>query len=205
MTAGKTTSHSQNIVNYYVFIVADSDKARLSEPSAYQLARYRLGRKEWGLNARTRYRRQIRTQDRVLIYASGRRELGMSFVGSAVVATDPQPVLSPAEVDSPEGHSQHQHISSVKLTDVVIFDTPVSVRPILKRLSFVKISKGGRWGTSFLGGVARIARNDYNTVLDSLRSTRTSAQRPAPKEPFGQRHSPLVPPQRPKKPAEPIC
>ena len=149
---------------YFVLIAADADRNRLYLPSAHQLAKYRLGRKEWGLKERTRYRRQMKAGDKVLIYLSGYRELAQHFVAEATIASAPARNLG-GMVDSPVLHTSIFSEFKVAVRNVRFFDNPVCARDLLKDFEFVAPKRRKMWRIYFQGGAIRLTKKDFELVL----------------------------------------
>jgi hypothetical protein len=162
----KTRVSEKSRINYYVLIAADSDRNRLNMPSAFQLANYRLKRKEWGLKERTRYRRHFRAGDKVLIYISGHRENAQHFVACATIAGSPAPAQNAGgSVDAPTLITSIFSEYKVKLNDIGRFAKPVSARDLLTRFRFVAPKYIKMWRIYFQGGAAKITKSDFTLVL----------------------------------------
>jgi hypothetical protein len=157
---------------YFVLTAADAHSSRLYLPSAVQLAKYRLDRKEWGLKTRTRHRKQMKTGDRVLIYISGRRELSQHFIAEATIASDPTRNFD-CLIDSPKMETSICSEFKVTLKNVRLFRNPVPVRDLLKRFDFVAESHRKMWRIYFQGGAVRLSRKDFQLVLRKERSRRS--------------------------------
>jgi hypothetical protein len=149
---------------YFVLIAADAARHRLYLPSAFQLAKYRLNRREWGLKDRTRYRRQIEPGDSVLIYISGHRDLAQHFVAEATIASLPSRNFG-GSVDSPQMHTSICSEFKVTLKNVRFFRKPVCVRDLLKDFDFVATNRLKMWWIYFQGGAMRLSRKDFELVL----------------------------------------
>lgn len=149
---------------YFVLIAADADRNRLYLPSALQLAKYRLGRNEWGLKERTRYRRHMKAGDRVLIYLSGYRDLSQHFIAEATIASTPARNLG-ALVDSPDIHTSICSEFKVAVKNVRFFEKPVCARNLLKDFEFIAPKRRKMWRIYFQGGAIRLTKNDFELVL----------------------------------------
>lgn len=115
---------------FFVLVAADEDKSRLSLPSAYDRALYRLKNRRWGLNVRTRNPKSITTGDEVVIYAAGNRRNGMTFVGRATVARKPGPLTHEdrRSLDSPAQRELTICVEAITLCNIEIFDAPLPAR-----------------------------------------------------------------------------
>jgi len=149
--------------SYFVLIAADSDRNRLYMPSAFELAKYRLERKEWGLKERTRYRRYMKPGDQVLIYISGWRENAQHFVAHATIASVPE-ANTGGSVDSPEMHTSIFSEYKVAIKNVHYFSKPVCARDLLDKFTFVAPNRRNMWRIYFQGGAIRLQAYDFNLV-----------------------------------------
>jgi hypothetical protein len=125
---------------HFVLITSDAHKTLLSSPSAYHLALQRLRSATWGFNERTRNRIAIGKGDNVIVYASGQRENGMTFVGKAKVAMPPRSQISKekrAELGSVY-QSGNTYDYYAQLERIDIFTVPVPIRPLIRQLRFIK-------------------------------------------------------------------
>ncbi len=152
--------------NYFILVAADVDKNRLSEPSAYTVARHRLTIGKWGLRQGTRNRVTIKPGDRIIIYAAGKREYGMHIVGEAKVASSAQPInaLRSQSVDSPTKNTYVISDYYIQLTDTQLYARPVPLKPIRSTLSFVKHPESIKWANCLQNGCVRIAPKDYRRI-----------------------------------------
>ena len=150
--------------SYFVLIAADADRNRRYLPSAFDLAKYRLERKEWGLKDRTRYRRSMMPGDKVLIYISGHRENAQHFVASAIIASIPTD-NSGGVVDSPTMQTAIFSEYKVALKNVHYFTNPVCARHLLNKFKFIAPNRQSMWRIYFQGGAMRLKRYDFNLVV----------------------------------------
>ena len=153
--------------SYYILVASDTDKNRLFKPSALDVAKYRLGRCEWGIGIRTRNRNTIKPGDMVLIYISGKRDLGKHFIAHAIVRSKATPVSGKmiAEVDAPRKNGIVLAELSIKLSTANFLKSPVAIKLIKGDLSFVTNPNSNRWGTFLQGGCMKITEKDYNFIL----------------------------------------
>lgn len=152
-----------NQPNYFVLIAADADRNRRYLPSAFELAKYRIARGEWGLKSRTRFRGQMKCGDRVLFYLSGNREWSQHFIGSAILTTGS--VLSSGTiVDAPDIYSSVCSEYKISFREIEMFDNPICVRDILTKLDFVSPNRTHMWRIYFQGGAIKIYSNDFKFI-----------------------------------------
>lgn len=153
---------------YYILVAADADKSRLSMPSAYDIAHYRLKTKRWGINTNTRNRTNLKAGDYALIYASGLRENGKSFIASARLESGAEilPHRCIGEIDGPNNLAHLLSGYSIKLTDINYFNKRVDIRNIKSLLSFVKNPDSPRWGGCLQGGCITISEKDFQLACN---------------------------------------
>ena len=162
---------------FFLLVAADEDKRRLSLPSAYHLAVYRLKNGRWALNPHTRNRKAMQCGDEVVIYASGKREHGMSFVGRARISSSPSPIrpTDRRTVDSPTQMTS-TCVDVIALDDVTLFETPVPIKSVFRRFDWVRKPDSPRWAAGLMGGSMRISKHDFDIVTRAASSL-------SPKEP----------------------
>lgn len=150
-----------------VLVAADIDRSRTTLPSAYQLAKYRLERRQWGLKHRTRYRATMKKGHRVLVYISGHREFAQHFVAEAVLASEPKPASGDRVLDAPDFAVSLGSEYKVELKSVRWFKQPVCARDLISRFSFIAPSRTNMWRIYFQGGALRIPNKDANLIVRS--------------------------------------
>jgi predicted RNA-binding protein with PUA-like domain len=163
------------MMNYFIFLASDTDPCRLAKPSAYQVAKYRLGRGEWGLARLTRHRMDLRIGDTILIYVSGRRDLSQHFLASCNVSSLPTPI--PAKlanlVDAPDQQGISPPFYSVALKNVSYLPNPVPIQELRTQLSFIKQPNSKKWGAYLQGGVVRMTPEDYRLICKRAKQRKT--------------------------------
>jgi hypothetical protein len=152
--------------NYFILVVADVDRSRLSEPSAYTVGVHRLKLCKWGLRTRTRNRLTFKPGDHVVIYAAGKRQHGMAFIGEAEVASSCKPLSRDRRpgIDSPTAHSYILSEWYVELRNCVVYDAPVSIRNLKTRLTFIKRPDSPKWGACLQNGSLAISKQDFRRI-----------------------------------------
>jgi predicted RNA-binding protein len=148
---------------FFILITSDAHKTLRSSLSAYQLALQRLKDGTWGFNERTKNRKAIEKGDRVIVYASGQRENGMTFVGTARVATPPRPLATKERMSAFKSVGQVGEIYAyyANLEKVDVFNTPVPIRPLISQLSFIKEPNAKWWALPLVGGSLAITERDF--------------------------------------------
>ena len=155
---------------YFILVVSDQDKSRLSLPSAYDLAVYRLGNRKWGLNTRTRSRKAMKSGDSVVIYAAGKRANGMAFVGDALISTEARPInkLDGKRINSRyESNEMEPCTFAIDLSDFNIFKIPLPIKSVYRNLSWVRNPDSPRWGAGLMGGALRITEQDFKLIIST--------------------------------------
>ena len=151
---------------FYLLVAADTDKARVSAPCAYEVALHRLSLGKWGLRDRTPFRRSIKAGDRVLIYLAGKRMHGGKVIASARVCCAAQRMSSSlaATIDSPsESRSVLTHFY-IDLEDANVFPNPMKLSEFQSRLSFVSKPNTTKWGTRLQAGCIQLTGADYEMI-----------------------------------------
>lgn len=151
--------------NYYILVTSDVSPNRLTAPSAYDVAQYRLSRGVWGLNSRTVLRKSIKSGDKVLIYISGRRENRQCFISHAVVGSRSRPTNfnNRAEIDAPFGKGVMVPEFFIILNNVFIFKSYVSIRKCKNDLELIKSPEV--WWRFIQGGIKKISKNDFEKIV----------------------------------------
>ena len=142
--------------NSFLLVATDVDSARLSVPSALDVANYCFEVGRWGVGYHTSNRRAMKPGDKLLIYLAGRRDNRQSFVGTAVVAGECEE--RPIEIGG------RFWPLTLPLRSIRRFRKPVPIRPLLPRLSFIKDPTSKKWGSLFQLAVIRIRLQDIELV-----------------------------------------
>ena len=126
--------------NCWIFVINDSMATFTS----------RLENKRWPLFPNTRYKKQLSRGDGVVFYEAGM--YGQRFLGTCVIASMPYQI---------EGKMD----SFLDLDDIRIWGDGKSIRPLVKRLDFIRDTVN--WGASLQGGVIKIPSGDYHMISNS--------------------------------------
>lgn len=155
-------------MNYFIFLTNDVDSRRLAKPSALEVAKYRLGRREWGLARMTRHRTELRVGDKVLVYLTGHRDFSQHFVAKCTIGGSVKQIPSSLSklVDAPDRQGVSMPVYSVALADTQFLSNPVSIRDHLTKLNFIKQPESKKWGAYLQGGVIKITRDDYRLISE---------------------------------------
>jgi hypothetical protein len=163
----KTAPTDKNMLgksDVLVLVAADIDRSRKALPSAYELAKYRLGRRQWGLKNRTRYRATMKKGHRVLIYISGHREFAQHFVAEAILASCPQPAYGDRVLDAPDFAISLGSQYKLDLKSIRWFKRPVCARDLIEKFGFIAPNRRNMWRIYFQGGALRIPVRDANLI-----------------------------------------
>ena len=100
----------------------------------------------WRLFPTTPNRKSIKRGDRVVFYRAGENK---QFFW---------------------GYGKIREINNllIKLENVKIWDSPLPIRYVIKRLSFIKNKES--WGVHLQGGIRKISEKDYRLILNLARS-----------------------------------
>jgi hypothetical protein len=104
---------------------------------------------KWPIFKRTVNRNELKKGDHVIFYLGGNNN---------------KKIMGYALVDS--GLNVNGDEFSIDLSDVVILDKPIRMSSIVESLMFVRNKKN--WGAYMQGGVVRLPKIDYNTVIEKI-------------------------------------
>jgi predicted RNA-binding protein len=150
--------------SYFVLIAADAHRANLTLPSALDLSKYRIKRREWGLKERTRYRRHMKPGDLVLIYLSGHREYSQHFIAQAEIVKAPSINQKGSIIDSPNILTSVCSEWVVEFKKINIFKNPVFMKDIIQKLEFIAPNRRDMWRIYFQGGAIKITEKDFDLI-----------------------------------------
>lgn len=149
--------------NIFLLVATDIDAARLSAPSAFAVANRCFELARWGMGHHTRNRLQLQPGDQALIYVGGKREHRQTFVGQATIAG----VCEDRGIQIGE----RQWPCSVPLRGIRPLWPPVSIRPLLSNLSFIRNPASIKWGSVFQSGIVRITEGDLRLISAAAKAT----------------------------------
>lgn len=155
--------------SHFLLVVADADRARLSEPSAYEIALHRLRVRNWCLGERTPHRQAIVRGAKLVIYAAGKREHGGCIVGVAEAAGRPEAVTQRDKTTMANDRFS-RHLSCefiVGLRDCKLLQCPLALRELRHRLSFVTDPESPKWGNRLQTGVVALTAADFRCIASS--------------------------------------
>lgn len=144
-------------MNYHICIISDhldGDGTRISGEQIYHSL---MSQRVWGLNPHTANRANLNEGDTLVFYLGGKH----FFLGTAVA-------VSGAHLNKQDDESNlflNPGTYRIDLDDVKIWTRPKPIRPLLKKLSFIK--NVDHWGPYLQGGVRKISENDYKAIIES--------------------------------------
>lgn len=143
-------------MNHHIFIVSDhiDEGKRITGAEIY---RSLMSRSAWGLHPNTAMRANFKEGDRLVFYLGGQHV----FLGTAVAA-------SGAYVDKTDESDSwffEPGTYRVDLKDIHTWDQPKPIKPLLKKLSFIRNPL--HWGAYLQGGVRKIPQADYEVIQTS--------------------------------------
>jgi len=112
-----------------------------------------INEKKWNIGIRTKYKNQLRRGDKTIFYMSGIN--GQKFVASAML-------------DSYFIKDENPIFGYVKVKDIKVFNNPIYIKPIIKKLKFIKNKR--YWGLYFQSGVVKINEQDFNTIINHIKN-----------------------------------
>lgn len=145
----------------YVLVCMGGIDVHERRVDARRIATGRLHAKQWPLYENTAHTSAFQPNDRVLVYIGGAGEAAQTFIGQAKFV---RVVDAPTAWADAAGSVASGVVTSIAhLTDVEIWDEPVSIREHLDGLKFIK--NRSRWGLHLMGGVREIPKEDYDKIV----------------------------------------
>jgi len=136
-------------------------KLGIKRQAAADVILERLAKGLWPIYPRTKRKKDLIPDRRLLFYAGGRKELSGHVLASAKIlslnpANDPRLVID-------ENYLISRPELLIMLTDIKEFKPPVNLKQKRKQLSFLRL-RGAHWGTSLQGGCAALNEQDWATL-----------------------------------------
>lgn len=147
-------------------ITTDAHKSLMSTPSAEMLALNRIKNGFWPLYNRTKNMRRIQIGDNLIFYAGGKRENGMSFIGSACVEKilESKGRGTKLLIDSHYSDFTTDPLKYLKLSKCRVFKKYKNIHDIKSRLDFIKNGKSEKWGCYLQGGCVSLTSKDFSLL-----------------------------------------
>lgn len=159
---------------YYLFVAADIVTPSGERINSRTVIAGRLMKQYWPINARTRYRKNLKPGDRAVFYAA--RTGGSNFVATAEVASE---AIELRLRERAVVEYEHDYLLAapygVRLINASFFSRPLFAKRFLSELSFVEDPTN--WGAYFRGGIVKLSESDYN-MLTEYRPTASSCSAP---------------------------
>lgn len=134
------------MVNYLIFVSVPFTDFNVG--TVYEMLKKIETTHKWSIGRKTPNRRRLSEGDKILFYQGGEED-GGRVVASAELASSLQ---------QSEGSD-----SFVKLKNFEVWKTPVNIRALIDKLSFIKNKR--HWGLYLQGGIIKIAEGDYNKII----------------------------------------
>ena len=152
-------------INHFIFICGDAEARDGGLVSAFNISQARLKRQFWPIYTHTRHRNEIKAGDTCLFYLAGKNEYSQCFFAEAIIEKISEYAGLNFEVEKYE-LSKKVPRQVLFLENIKEF-SPVPIRPLLHKFSFIKKSeKLYSWGLGFIGGCKKITANDYMLISD---------------------------------------
>lgn len=133
-------------MNYWIFVATEySDYNRGTIIDALTDL---LKEGKWKIGRRTVNRNNLEAGDKIIFYMSG--DNGKKFIAQAIL-------------NSKFIYKNNELWGHVKVKNINIFKNPVSIKPIIYKLNFIKNKK--YWGIFFQSGIVKISEQDFKTIL----------------------------------------
>lgn len=141
--------------NYYCLTTSDS-----RQEHAFNIFKNRIEEKKFPLYLKTPHLNKIREKDQVIFYIAGESKNSQTFVASAEVALIDNIIDTIIDPDK----TKYIVVKYLVLENILIFEKPKKIRPILDKLKFIKNKK--HYGTNLVGGVTKIYAEDFSIIND---------------------------------------
>ena len=148
-------------MNYWIFVVKDNKKGT-EKKEGIEIYRQRMTDAFWGIGEKSSNRDYLEPGGLVVFYLAGRK--GHAFIGTCTLASSYYELGKEERkrlLHGPFFQSDH----GVRLAEIDVWKTPVSIHPLIKRLPLIKDPK--IWGTYLQGSIRRISETDFNIIVGS--------------------------------------
>mgnify|MGYP000231291973 CR=1 FL=1 len=149
--------------NHYIVTVNDVELGD-DKFKADDILRRMVEHRRWQLGERGAGRSSIKPGDQLVFYLAGKHRYCFAGVAEVGSAPDEIPEDSPIRFD---GRPLPFMDLEFELADVTLWDTPVAVRPLLPKLSFVEERLIPYWGLYFRQATRRITKKDFAAILNA--------------------------------------
>ena len=146
----------------YILIAKDTENIRGKIIPAKIVVEHRLNNACWPIYDSTNHRTKLAPGDMILAYVGGISTNAQTFMASATIKSIVQGNSTFVKINKDiELYESNQYLILEKIER---FDPPISIRPLLDKLSFIPINKQ-KWGVALMGGCRIISRNDCNIII----------------------------------------
>ena len=157
------------LLNYFIFIVSETELVSGKRVSAYDVLEYRLMHNIWGLNKHTKNRLLIKQGAKAVFYIAGQKKLAQHFVASAEILNK---VSIFPNANLPKYAMVDDWLFDIpayelELGNIKWFKSPVSIHELRSQMELFKNKNVNKWGILFQGGVRRISKRDYELITSA--------------------------------------
>lgn len=154
----KRDKMASSAMNYHICIISDQIVENGERIPGEQIYHALMHKKVWGLHPRTANRANLHEEDCLIFYLGGKNQI---FLGTAITASD-------AYIDK-DAESNKLFLNPgtyrIDLKDILVWERPKPIRPLLKKLSFIKNEI--HWGPYLQGGIRKVSESDYRVIAES--------------------------------------
>lgn len=157
---------------YVVLTVSDTKSATVGTTPAYDILKYRLKNKIWGLHSRTKCRNYIKDGARLIFYITGKRNHSRCFMAEATAVGSLGSFSSfdlERYTDKKEWIDDGGQVYKIELMGIKWFKNPVNIYDIKDKMELFSRKKTNKWGTFIQGGAFRISDKDYSLIKKKSR------------------------------------
>ncbi len=145
------------IMSNYISIITSHQDSTGNRISASEIYTDLMSKSVWGLHPRTAARAKIVPGDKIVFYLGGENQ---HFVGTATATSSAY-----RESDTSHNYFSSEDMFRLDLADILIFDRPKPIKPLLNNLSFIKNPYS--WGPYLQGGIRKINSADFERIVTS--------------------------------------
>lgn len=142
----------------YICMISDHLDEKGNRTKGTEIYSNLMSKNVWGLHPTTATRTKLKEGDKLVFYLGSNKQV---FLGTAVVRSKPY-------IDK-KGESDNWFLNKgtyrLDLANVMIWDKPKPIRPLLNKFSFIK--NVIKWGPYLQGGIRKIDQEDYDIIENS--------------------------------------
>ena len=148
--------------NFYILVVSNADGNSGKRISSHDILRHRLNKKSWPLFKGTSKRNKIKPDDKVVFYLAGPRKGSQSFAATAEIEEIFEWNYGSETIDMEDALTPNPS-NVLKLKNINVFSEPISIRPKIKKLNFIK--KPEIWQIYMQSGCISLTEKDFKFAL----------------------------------------